>query len=131
MCRLQQYGTCCLFDVQYLPTSEQACTCRKKQAVGVEDYDAAKSLKTQIDALRQQAADSPSTPRGRPPPQPVLASASLLCSRQHTQPGSKSSRLAASSLMASCLMASCLMGPADCVILVHRAGHTDLKTLID
>ena len=26
------------------------CLCRKKQAVGVEDYDAAKSLKTQIDS---------------------------------------------------------------------------------
>ena len=131
MCRVQQYGTCCSFDVQHRPTPEQACTCRKKQAVGVEDYDAAKSLKTQIDALRQQAADSPSTPRGSPPPQPILASASLLCPQQHTQPGPKSSRLAASCLMASCLMASCLMGPAACVILVHRAGHADLNPLID
>ena len=63
--------------------SNQHAACRKKRAVDTEDYDAAKSLKLDIDRLRAQAAASPSSQQDsegpatarRKPPMPAAPTA--------------------------------------------------------
>ena len=60
----------CAASAQILQQPEDSCQadsacCRKKQAVEAEDYDAAKQLKSGIDALRAQAAEGAATPRGQ------------------------------------------------------------------
>ena len=91
--------------------------------MAAEDYDAAKSLKVQVDALRQQAADSPSTPRGGAGPMSARASRTLpLPSFKDKENGTGNNQSDPSALLSPGRPA----GAASCMLTVQSPVHSPI-----